>query len=268
MSKIFLIDVGKCTGCYNCQLACKDEHCENDWTPYAAPQPLTGHFWCRVTEHVQGTIPKVKIHYIAQMCAHCEKAKCMAVCRTQAITRRPDGFILIDPAKCAGCGECIRACSFGAIYFNDQLRIAQKCTGCVHLLDHGAASKPRCVEACPTDAMVFGEEAELAEQLVGAVPLTPGGKIWYKNIPGEFIGGTVYDPVEKEVIIGAKCVLAGGGRTLETETDSYGDFWFKNLPAGGTYDLHITADGYRTKTFENISVDTSVNLDDIPLERL
>ena len=35
-----------------------------------------------------------------------------------------------------------------------------------------------------------------------------------------------------------------------------------------TYDLRITADGYRTKTFENISVDTSVNLDDIPLERL
>ena len=117
MSKIFLIDVGRCTGCYNCQLACKDEHCENDWTPYAAPQPLTGQFWCRVTEHVQGTIPKVKIHYIPQMCAHCEKAKCMAVCRTQAITRRPDGFILIDPAKCAGCGECIRACPLDVIFF-------------------------------------------------------------------------------------------------------------------------------------------------------
>ena len=53
MSKIFLIDVGKCTGCYNCQLACKDEHCENDWTPYAAPQPLTGHFWCRVTVNIR-----------------------------------------------------------------------------------------------------------------------------------------------------------------------------------------------------------------------
>ena len=103
MSKIFLIDVGKCTGCYNCQLACKDEHCENDWTPYAAPQPLTGQFWCRVTEHLQGTIPKVKIHYIARMCAHCDPAPCMAVCRTQAICRRPDGFVLIDPAKGAGC---------------------------------------------------------------------------------------------------------------------------------------------------------------------
>ena len=268
MSKIFLIDVGRCTGCYNCQLACKDEHCGNDWRPYAAPQPLTGQFWCRVTEHVQGTTPKVKIHYIARMCAHCEKAPCMAVCRTGAIARRDDGFILIDPAKCAGCGECIRACPYDAIYFNDSLRIAQKCTGCVHLLDSGASKQPRCAEACPTDALVFGEEDELRDALAGAAPLTPGGKIWYKNIPGEFVGGTVYDPVEREVVIGAKCVLSGEGRTLETLTDSYGDFWFRNLPAGGSYVLRISAAGFRDKIIEKISLDQSVNLDDIPLERL
>ena len=51
MSKVFVIDVAKCSGCYNCQLACKDEHCENDWRPYAAPQPPTGQFWCKVTDH-------------------------------------------------------------------------------------------------------------------------------------------------------------------------------------------------------------------------
>ena len=39
MSKVFVIDVARCSGCHNCQLACKDEHCENDWRPYAAPQP-------------------------------------------------------------------------------------------------------------------------------------------------------------------------------------------------------------------------------------
>ena len=262
MSKIFLIDVGKCTGCYNCQLACKDEHCENDWTPYAAPQPLTGQFWCRVTEHVQGTIPKVKIHYIARMCAHCDPAPCMAVCRTQAITRRDDGFVLIDPAKCAGCGECIRACPFDAIFFNDNMRIAQKCTGCAHLLDHGA-KQPRCAEACPTDALRFGEEAELRAQLAGAKPLTPGGRIWYKNIPGEFIGGTVYDPVEKEVIIGAKCVLTGGGKTRMVETDSYGDFWFKDLPVD-EFALTITADGFEPLAFEKLSTEKDVNLGDRP----
>ena len=113
----------------------------------------------------------------------------------------------------------------------------------------------------------FGEEDELRAQLAGAKPLTPGGRIWYKNIPGEFIGGTVYDPVEKEVVIGAKCTLTGEGKTLTAETDSYGDFWFRDLPAGGVYDLRISAPGYAEKRFSAISTEKSVNLDDIPLER-
>ena len=33
--KAFLVDVSICNGCYNCQIACKDEHCSNDWMPYA-----------------------------------------------------------------------------------------------------------------------------------------------------------------------------------------------------------------------------------------
>ena len=110
MSKVVLIDVGRCTGCYNCQLACKDEHCENDWRPYAAPQPLTGQFWCRVNEHVQGTIPKVKIHYISKMCAHCDKPECMAACGVDAIKKRDDGLVLIDPDACVGCGACVHSC--------------------------------------------------------------------------------------------------------------------------------------------------------------
>ena len=266
MSKVFLIDVAKCSGCYNCQLACKDEHCENDWTPYAAPQPLTGHFWCKVTEHVQGTIPKVKIHYIAKMCAHCEDMPCKIADATGAIYRRGDGFVLIDPEKAKGQKQLVDACPYGAIYWNEALELPQKCTGCAHLLDNGA-KLPRCVEACPTDAIVFGEESELAEQLEGAGPLHPGGKIYYKNIPGEFVGGTVYDPVEKEVVIGAQCVLSGEGKTFSVKTDSYGDFWFRDLPKNGVYSLTITASGFEKKTFVNISTEKSVNLDDIPLDR-
>ena len=31
--KVFVIDEQKCNGCHNCQIACKDEHCGNDWSP-------------------------------------------------------------------------------------------------------------------------------------------------------------------------------------------------------------------------------------------
>jgi len=35
MGKVLVIDISKYNGCYNCQIACKDEHCGNDWAPYA-----------------------------------------------------------------------------------------------------------------------------------------------------------------------------------------------------------------------------------------
>ena len=73
MAKAFVIDVSQCCGCYNCQLACKDEHAGNDWTPYAKPQPDTGQFWMKLGEHVCGTVPKVKMHYIP-LRQHCENA--------------------------------------------------------------------------------------------------------------------------------------------------------------------------------------------------
>lgn len=35
--KVFVVDIAKCNGCYGCQIACKDEHVDNDWMPYAKP---------------------------------------------------------------------------------------------------------------------------------------------------------------------------------------------------------------------------------------
>ncbi len=55
MGKVMIIDITKCNGCYNCQIACKDEHVGNDWTPIAKPQPDTGQFWMKVEEHRQRT---------------------------------------------------------------------------------------------------------------------------------------------------------------------------------------------------------------------
>ena len=271
MANVIVIDVAKCSGCHNCQLACKDEHCENDWMPYTKPQPLTGQFWCKVTDYVRGTVPKVRVHYIARLCAHCENAPCKSVCPGGAIYRREDKLVLIDPGKCVGCGQCVDVCPYGAIYFNETERIAQKCTGCAHLLDNGF-TQPRCVEACPTDAMVFGDENsdKMRELLKDAKPLNPalgiGERVFYKNVPGQFIGATVYDPVEKEVVIGARVTLTGEGLTKETETDSYGDFWFRDLPVG-KFDISVTAPGFKTLSFKAVDTTDCVNLGDVPMER-
>ena len=70
--KIFLVDVARCNGCHNCQIACKDEHCGTNWLPYAAEQPDTGQFWCKVEQTVHGSVPKVNITYMPLIGAQTE----------------------------------------------------------------------------------------------------------------------------------------------------------------------------------------------------
>ncbi len=77
MAKVFVIDFDHCNGCHNCQIACKDEHCNQPWLPYADAQPLTGQFWCKVNETVRGQVPVVKISYEPVLCNHCAAAPCI-----------------------------------------------------------------------------------------------------------------------------------------------------------------------------------------------
>jgi len=267
--KVFVIDLSICNGCYSCQIACKDEHVSNDWTPYAKPQPDTGQFWVKILEEVRGTVPKVRVAYRPHLCMHCDEAPCIPACRRNAIYKREDGIVIIDPEKCAGHRNCIDACPYGVIYFNEDLNIAQKCTSCAHLLDNGW-SKPRCADVCPTEAIKFGEESEFTDLIVGAEVIRPElglkPRVYYLNIMKRFVAGTVYDPQQKEVVIGAICTLTDtrSGEKLTVSTDNFGDFWFKGLPDNGGYNLHIEKDGI-VKAFEDISTRKDVNLGDIPL---
>jgi tetrathionate reductase subunit B len=268
--KVFIIDVSICNGCYCCQIACKDEHVGNDWLPYARSQPDTGQFWMKLNEYVRGTVPKVKMHYLPIMCMHCDNAPCISSCPPGAIYKRDDGLVIIDPEKCTGCKACVDSCPHNVIFFNEDLNLAQKCTGCAHLLEDGW-EVPRCVDACPTEALKFGTESDLKELTDKATALNPEQelqqRVYYLNIPGKFIAGTVYDPVEKEVIIGAHCSLNNNGTTLTTTTDGFGDFWFEGL-GEGDYNLTIEADGYVTGNYDNINTQSDVNLGDIPLNRI
>jgi len=266
--KVFVFDTSICNGCYACQVVCKDEHCANDWTPYAKPQPDTGQFWLKLNEYVRGSVPQVKMTYIPVLCQNCEDAPCKAACPIEgAIYTRDDGLVLIDPKKCVGCMNCIAACPYGAIYYNTGLNIAQKCTGCAHLIDRGW-KEPRCVDACPTGALTFGEEADMAAAMEGGEVFHPEfglkTKIVYKNLPKKFVAGTVYDPAALEVVIDAKCTLTGEGDTFEQQTNHWGDFWFDGLKEG-KYSLKIEANG-KSKTIADISTAKDVGLGDIALE--
>jgi tetrathionate reductase subunit B len=270
--KVFAIDLSVCNGCYCCQIACKDEHVANDWTPYAKPQPDTGQFWIGITEQVRGQVPKVKVSYIPKMCHHCDDAPCIASCKVAAIYKRDDGIVIIDPDKCTGCKLCADACPHTAIFFNEHLNIAQKCTGCSHLRDNDPDEwpVPRCVDQCPTDALRFGEEEEFADFIKDAELINPGAgtksRVYYKHLPKKFVAGTLYDPKEKEVIIGAVCTLKDNqsGETFTAQTDNFGDFWFNGLKDNRTFTLTLKK-GKKSKTVKDISTTIDLSLGDIPM---
>jgi tetrathionate reductase subunit B len=270
MKKVFIIDISKCNGCHSCQIACKDEHVGNDWTPIAKPQPDTGQFWIKLTQTVRGTVPKVKVAYRPHLCMHCDEAPCIKACKVEgALYQRDDGLVIIDPVKCTGCKNCVDVCPYEVIYFNESLNIAQKCTGCAHLLDQGW-KEPRCVDACPTLAIRMVDESEAGDLIKKAEVIRPELKtkprVYYLNLPKRFIAGTVYDPVDKEVIIGATVTLTetGNSENTITTTDDFGDFWFEGLTAG-KYTLTLEAKGFVRKTVNDINTEKDVNLGDIPL---
>jgi tetrathionate reductase subunit B len=270
--KTLIIDITKCNGCYNCQLACKDEHVANDWTPYAKPQPDTGQFWMKITDVARGTVPKVKVSYMHDICQHCDEAPCIPACPRNAIYKRDDGIVIIDPEKCAGHRNCIDACPYHVIYFNKDLNISQKCTMCAHLLDKGW-KEPRCVEVCPTEALKFGEEEDLKEDIKRAEILLPEYKarprVYYIGLPKRFVAGAVYDPEDDECIkdVTATLMDAETREKFTVKTDNYGDFWFESMKVDHAYSLSLEKAEYYPLEIKDIRTTKDINVGDIKLHR-
>ena len=269
-----VMDVTKCNGCYNCFLACRDEYCGNDFPPYSASQPQTGHFWMRVTEKERGKYPKVKVAYTAIPCMHCEKPTCMKASQNGAIYKRTDGIVIIDPKKAVGQKNLVSACPYRVIYWNEEKQLPQKCTMCAHLLDKGW-KEPRCVEACPTGALVFGDlddpKSEVAKLVAGGKTevLHPeygmGDKVTFIGLPKRFVAGSVVFGDSDECAEGVKVTLAGEEKKT-VKANNYGDFEFEGLPADKAYTVKVEAPGYKSQSFE-VKTNIDVYLGDIILAK-
>lgn len=250
--KVRVFDLKNCNGCYCCQIACKEEHCSVDWLPFAKGQPDTGQFWMNIKEYERGSVPKVIVSYVPTTCNHC--AKCALVEQfPDVVYRREDGHVIIDPERASGVEGIAEACPHGAVYYNEELKLAQKCTGCVHLLDDGW-TEPRCVEACAMEALLWVDEDEVVEKYPNAVVLNAEvgtePRVYYIDLPKRFVAGEVYDEVADEVLIGAKVtLLSPDGTELVTETDDFGDFWFKQVEAL-SYTLKIEYPGMMPRVLD------------------
>jgi len=276
--KCFIIDVSVCSGCYNCQIACKDEHVGNDWPPYSLSEPDIGQFWVKVNERERGTIPRMRMTFMPLICNHCDNAPCMKAATGGAIYKRADGIVIIDPVKSKGQRQVVNACPYGAIYYNETLDIPQKCTMCAHLLDNAAnvddpgLKVPRCVDACPMGALTWGDDTDPAIQakIANAIVMHPEyetqPRAFYLNVPTVFIAGGIYDEAADECLEGATVTATDleTGKVYSATTDNYGDFWLEDVAPNHSYTVNIALDGYLPKTVQAYT-GKDVNLGDMVL---
>lgn len=136
-----IIDLNKCSGCYNCFLACRDEHYGNDFPPISLSQPFKGHFWMRIIEKEKGRYPKVKLSFIPKSRMHCDNAPCIELTQDGAVYKRADGIVIIEPEKSVGRKEILFLCPYRVIFWNEEKNIPQKCKLCAHLLDQGGKNQ-------------------------------------------------------------------------------------------------------------------------------
>ncbi len=136
-----MVDLERCIGCRSCEISCKVENgAAKTRTKVIRMDPKAGS----------------RLSFMSMPCMHCEKPACRQACPTGAIFKRPeDGIVLIDEGKCIGCRYCSWACPYGAMGFDAERKVADKCTYCAHRLVRGES--PACVSKCPGHALSFGK---------------------------------------------------------------------------------------------------------------
>lgn len=122
-----------CTGCMNCQVVCALKR-SGLHDPEAAAIRVNLHLFSGNHNHTY--------------CRQCEFPRCKEVCPVDAIYKnQTSGGWQVNKNICVGCGECIKACNFGAMFKSRQSVIPFKCDLC--------QGTPACVEACNFDVITF-----------------------------------------------------------------------------------------------------------------
>jgi len=272
-----IIDVELCENCNNCFMADKDEYCGNSFPGYTGEQPRHGHRWIDIRRRERGSGSLLDVAYLPTMCNQCDNAPCIKAARNGEITKRPDGIVLIDPAKAKGKKELVKACPYGHIWWNEELQVPQKWFFDAHLLDAGW-TEPRCAQVCPTGCLTshLVEESEMqamAKELKLEVlkpELKTAPRIWYRNLDRfqrEHIAGTVVRTVDgvEDCVAEITVELVKDGETIrKMTTDFFGDFKFDGLvPGSGEYSIQVQCESLKGE--KAVSLDTSVNVGPIQL---
>ena len=159
---VFAFDTERCFGCYGCVVACQQEH----------KLPADRIFLKIETIGPVRVNGKMTMRFIPHVCMHCRAPMCIKVCPVKAIRKREDGIVLIDAEKCIGCRDCMWACPYHAISFDEETEKAMKCDLCIERLAQGLL--PSCEHHCPGKAITLKAGAGAGKPKKGKLFVSDG----------------------------------------------------------------------------------------------
>ena len=134
MKKIEVVDSERCVGCQLCMFACNRRFGSGGLAKSAIRVRSTG---------------GVERGFVVIVCRACQDPPCLKVCPTGALSLRKGGGVLLDPSKCIGCGNCVKACPMGAIFWDSERNKPDICVHCGY-----------CVGYCPHEVLEMREVKE------------------------------------------------------------------------------------------------------------
>jgi Fe-S-cluster-containing hydrogenase component 2 len=130
LNSFLAVDLKKCTGCRNCELACSVRH-----TISFNPR----------RSRIQILKDEVQNLLVPMVCLQCDDPLCEQACPNGAISYNEKGTLIVDSDVCIGCMNCVTACIYGGIEIDPKTLKAVKCDLC--------GGNPACIKACDYEAI-------------------------------------------------------------------------------------------------------------------